>query len=137
MWQVWFGPGAGTEASWREVNLLSATSKSGMQQQCAGLPAEVSQSYGSHLCLYCMQAGIPIGGVMGTSAGALTGSLYAAGYSPRQVRLNTCVLIAVQYTNVVSTHVLCSLSPLQRDWPCTLGLARSRSCAAAAASERD
>lgn len=31
------------------------------------------------------EAGIPIGGVMGTSAGALTGSLYAAGYSPRQV----------------------------------------------------
>jgi hypothetical protein len=83
---VWFGPGAGAEASWREVNLLPATSKSGMQQQCASLSAAVSPPCGSHLCLYCMQAGIPIGGVMGTSAGALTGSLYAAGYSPRQVR---------------------------------------------------
>eukprot|EP00878_Enallax_costatus_P001001 GHUV01001133.1.p1 GENE.GHUV01001133.1~~GHUV01001133.1.p1 ORF type:complete len:379 (+),score=111.33 GHUV01001133.1:278-1414(+) len=31
------------------------------------------------------EAGIPVGGVMGTSAGALTGSLYAAGYTPRQV----------------------------------------------------
>lgn len=35
---------------------------------------------------YCLQAGIPVGGVMGTSAGALSGSLYAAGYSPREVR---------------------------------------------------
>lgn len=32
------------------------------------------------------QAGIPVSGVMGTSAGALAGSLYAAGYSPREVR---------------------------------------------------
>lgn len=32
-----------------------------------------------------LQAGIPVGGVMGTSAGALSGSLYAAGYTPRQV----------------------------------------------------
>mmetsp|Transcript_24606 Transcript_24606/g.68478 ORF Transcript_24606/g.68478 Transcript_24606/m.68478 type:complete len:252 (-) Transcript_24606:207-962(-) len=30
-------------------------------------------------------AGLPIKAVMGTSAGALTGSLYAAGYSPREV----------------------------------------------------
>jgi len=31
------------------------------------------------------QAGIHVSGVMGTSAGALAGSLYAAGYSPREV----------------------------------------------------
>eukprot|EP00775_Hariotina_reticulata_P004535 gene4535-4787_t len=31
------------------------------------------------------EAGIPVGGVMGTSAGALAGSLYAAGYTPREV----------------------------------------------------
>ena len=36
--------------------------------------------------LPCLQAGIKVAGVMGTSAGALTGSLYAAGYTPRQVR---------------------------------------------------
>ncbi len=30
-------------------------------------------------------AGLAVGGVMGTSAGALTGSLYCAGYSPEQV----------------------------------------------------
>ncbi|KAK9908328.1 hypothetical protein WJX75_006132 [Coccomyxa subellipsoidea] len=30
-------------------------------------------------------AGLVVGGVMGTSAGALTGSLYSAGYSPEQV----------------------------------------------------
>ncbi|EIE21028.1 hypothetical protein COCSUDRAFT_17697, partial [Coccomyxa subellipsoidea C-169] len=30
-------------------------------------------------------AGLAVGGVMGTSAGALTGSLYCAGYSPKQV----------------------------------------------------
>ncbi|CAL8469101.1 g8642 [Coccomyxa elongata] len=30
-------------------------------------------------------AGLAVGGVMGTSAGALTGSLYSAGYSPEQV----------------------------------------------------
>lgn len=28
--------------------------------------------------------GVRVGGVMGTSAGALTGSLYAAGYTPRE-----------------------------------------------------
>ena len=31
------------------------------------------------------EAEINVGGVMGTSAGALSGSLYSAGYSPRQV----------------------------------------------------
>ncbi|EFJ50631.1 hypothetical protein VOLCADRAFT_120607 [Volvox carteri f. nagariensis] len=31
------------------------------------------------------ELGLPVGGVMGTSAGALAGSLYCAGYSPRQV----------------------------------------------------
>ncbi|KAL6757388.1 acyl transferase/acyl hydrolase/lysophospholipase [Haematococcus lacustris] len=31
------------------------------------------------------EAGLQVGGVMGTSAGALAGSLYCAGYSPRQV----------------------------------------------------
>jgi predicted acylesterase/phospholipase RssA len=30
------------------------------------------------------KAGLPVGGVMGTSAGALSGSLYSAGYSPDQ-----------------------------------------------------
>lgn len=30
--------------------------------------------------------GLPINGIMGTSAGALIGSLYAAGYTPREVR---------------------------------------------------
>jgi predicted acylesterase/phospholipase RssA len=29
--------------------------------------------------------GLPINGIMGTSAGALIGSFYAAGYSPREV----------------------------------------------------
>lgn len=29
--------------------------------------------------------GLPVGGIMGTSAGALIGSMYAAGYSPREV----------------------------------------------------
>jgi predicted acylesterase/phospholipase RssA len=33
----------------------------------------------------CMQNGLEIGGIMGTSAGALSGSLYAAGYTPEQV----------------------------------------------------
>lgn len=33
-------------------------------------------------------AGLVVGGVMGTSAGALTGSLYSAGYSPEQVLLS-------------------------------------------------
>jgi predicted acylesterase/phospholipase RssA len=32
-----------------------------------------------------MQAGLSVEGIMGTSAGALTGSLYAAGYTPKQV----------------------------------------------------
>lgn len=31
------------------------------------------------------EAGVPIAGVMGTSAGALTGALYCAGYTPEQV----------------------------------------------------
>ena len=31
-------------------------------------------------------AGLAVGGIMGTSAGALTGSLYSAGYSPEEVR---------------------------------------------------
>lgn len=31
------------------------------------------------------ESGIPIGGIMGTSAGAFTGSLYCAGYSPKEV----------------------------------------------------
>lgn len=31
------------------------------------------------------EAEINVGGVMGTSAGALSGSLYSAGYSPKQV----------------------------------------------------
>lgn len=29
--------------------------------------------------------GLPVNGIMGTSAGALIGSMYAAGYSPREV----------------------------------------------------
>lgn len=33
--------------------------------------------------------GLPINGIMGTSAGALIGSLYAAGYTPREVRRST------------------------------------------------
>ena len=32
-----------------------------------------------------MQAGLKVGGIMGTSAGALAGSLYCAGYTPSQV----------------------------------------------------
>ncbi len=32
-----------------------------------------------------LQSGMHVGGIMGTSAGALTGSLYAAGYTPREV----------------------------------------------------
>lgn len=39
-----------------------------------------------HIRLLRAQAGLHVGGVMGTSAGALAGSLYAAGYSPREVR---------------------------------------------------
>ena len=31
------------------------------------------------------RAGLAVGGVMGTSAGALSGSLYSAGYSPDEV----------------------------------------------------
>ena len=30
--------------------------------------------------------GLPVGGIMGTSAGALIGSMYAAGYKPLEVR---------------------------------------------------
>jgi hypothetical protein len=37
-------------------------------------------------CWGCLlQAGVTVGGIMGTSAGALTGSLYAAGYTPKEV----------------------------------------------------
>ena len=35
--------------------------------------------------LFTSQAGLKVAGVMGTSAGALAGSLYCAGYTPRQV----------------------------------------------------
>ena len=35
------------------------------------------------------EAEINVGGVMGTSAGALSGSLYSAGYSPKQVQNDT------------------------------------------------
>lgn len=34
------------------------------------------------------EAGLRVGGVMGTSAGALAGSLYCAGYTPRQVAMH-------------------------------------------------
>ncbi len=44
----------------------------------------------------CAQAGLPVGGVMGTSAGALSGSLYAAGYSPKQVSAQHAVVIPVR-----------------------------------------
>jgi hypothetical protein len=40
-----------------------------------------------------MQSGIPIGGIMGTSAGAFTGSLYCAGYSPKEVG-TSCACVA-------------------------------------------
>jgi hypothetical protein len=33
-----------------------------------------------------VQNGYKVSGIMGTSAGALSGSLYAAGYSPAEVR---------------------------------------------------
>jgi hypothetical protein len=36
------------------------------------------------------KSGVKIGGVMGTSAGALTGSLYCAGYTPKEVRTCAC-----------------------------------------------
>jgi hypothetical protein len=39
-----------------------------------------------HALAWPWQAGLEVNGVMGTSAGALTGSLYCAGYTPRQVR---------------------------------------------------
>lgn len=49
-----------------------------------------------------LQAGLPVAGVMGTSAGALAGSLYAAGYTPRQVSISrfriavaSCMLLKV------------------------------------------
>lgn len=34
-----------------------------------------------------LQADVHVDGVMGTSSGALAGSLYAAGYSPQQVSI--------------------------------------------------
>jgi hypothetical protein len=36
------------------------------------------------------EAEINVGGVMGTSAGALSGSLFSAGYSPKQVNCSAC-----------------------------------------------
>lgn len=41
-------------------------------------------------------AGIAVGGVMGTSAGALSGSLYSAGYTPEQV----CLLYLYKCTSI-------------------------------------
>ena len=38
-----------------------------------------------HLAAAVEDVGLPINGIMGTSAGALIGSFYAAGYSPREV----------------------------------------------------
>lgn len=39
-----------------------------------------------HVFHVMLQAGVEVAGIMGTSAGALTGSLYAAGYTPKEVR---------------------------------------------------
>eukprot|EP00892_Ulva_mutabilis_P011932 jgi/Ulvmu1/9110/UM005_0205.1 len=41
--------------------------------------------------------GFRVGGIMGTSAGALSGSLYAAGYTPEQVALELSRLPPVEY----------------------------------------
>jgi predicted acylesterase/phospholipase RssA len=38
-----------------------------------------------HVIHVMLQAGVEVAGIMGTSAGALTGSLYAAGYTPKEV----------------------------------------------------
>lgn len=38
-----------------------------------------------HVFHVMSQAGVEVSGIMGTSAGALTGSLYAAGYTPKEV----------------------------------------------------
>lgn len=43
-------------------------------------------------------AGLHVSGVMGTSAGALSGSLYCAGYSPDAVRLFGSRFSALQFT---------------------------------------
>jgi hypothetical protein len=46
----------------------------------------------SRLTRIGVQNGFEVGGIMGTSAGALSGSLYAAGYSPEEVRTSPFLL---------------------------------------------
>jgi NTE family protein len=49
-----------------------------------------------------VQAGLEIGGLMGTSAGALSGSLYAAGYSPERIAYELSRLPPVEYLQLSS-----------------------------------
>jgi predicted acylesterase/phospholipase RssA len=70
------------------------------------------------------QAGVKVAGIMGTSAGALAGSLYCAGYSPRQVnihRLRQTSSHSIAFTVIlkVSRHIMRSIILKQvwiRNW---------------------
>jgi hypothetical protein len=61
-------------------------------QQCDGSTCKAGRypTCAAFRCCSCCpavltQAGVTVEGIMGTSAGALTGSLYAAGYTPKEV----------------------------------------------------
>lgn len=51
-------------------------------------------------------AGVKVSGVMGTSAGALAGSLYCAGYTPRQVRTQPLKPYLSFWPEIAFTHTL-------------------------------
>ena len=58
-------------------------------------------------------AGLAVSGVMGTSAGALTGSLYCAGYSPDEVfSLFVCLMSA--HEALISCHCGCVMRVASR-----------------------
>jgi hypothetical protein len=55
-----------------------------------------------------LQAGIQVSGIMGTSAGALAGSLYAAGYTPREVR-PPAAAVTMQPAGAPAAECICIL----------------------------
>ena len=69
-----------------------ATTRRRPARRCpAGHPGTLTVQHGSRIATPRRaaprpQAGIHVSGVMGTSAGAMAGSLYAAGYTPLEVR---------------------------------------------------
>lgn len=77
---------------WLTVHLLACTAPTAHVLRLIPTIAAISHPY-----LPAVEdVGLPVNGIMGTSAGALIGSMYAAGYSPREVGAADFVILLLR-----------------------------------------